>query len=261
MDFRNTPNVFERYADAYDACYQEKDYEGECDFLEEIFRRYSSDDVKRILDVGCGTGGHAIPLAHRGYQVLGIDRSPQMLAIARRKGQVPALSERLRFEVADAQNANLGETFDAVICMFAVLGYQTSNENLFATLRTAHKHLKSNGLLICDFWYGPGVLYQRPTERARIINDGQDRIIRLTRPTLDTQANIVNVSYHLFRLRGSQLIEETRETHRIRFFFRPEIDFFMTKAGLRLVHFCPFLELDHPVSEETWNVTAIAQAV
>jgi SAM-dependent methyltransferase len=261
LNFKNTSNLFDRYAGVYDALYREKDYEGECDFLEEIFRRYSAGDLKHLLDMGCGSGGHAIPLARRGYQVFGIDRSPQMIAIARRKGQTPELSERLRFEVADAQNAELGETFDAVICMFAVLSYQTSNENLLATLRTVRKHLKPEGLFICDFWYGPAVLYQRPTERAKIINDGQDRIIRLVRPTIDTQTNTVTVLYYLFRLRNNQLIEEAEETHVMRFLFQPEIEFFMAHAGLRLVHFCPFLEFDRCASEATWNVTAIAQII
>jgi len=60
---------FERYAEYYDLIYQDKDYEKEYDFIEEIFQNFSSNPVKTIFDGGCGTGGHAIPLAKRGYQI------------------------------------------------------------------------------------------------------------------------------------------------------------------------------------------------
>jgi len=61
------------YASAYDFLYQDKDYEKECDFIESIFVRYSG-NVKRVLDLGCGTGGHALILVRRGYHIVGVDR-------------------------------------------------------------------------------------------------------------------------------------------------------------------------------------------
>ena len=73
------------YADQYDLLYSDKDYEAECDLLEEVFRRYGTGPVQTILDLGCGTGSHALLLARRGYQVTGVDRSQEMLAQARQK--------------------------------------------------------------------------------------------------------------------------------------------------------------------------------
>jgi len=70
------------YADQYDFLYSDKDYDAECDLLEEVFRRYRDGNVRTILDLGCGTGNHAIRLARRGYEVTGVDRSPEMLAKA-----------------------------------------------------------------------------------------------------------------------------------------------------------------------------------
>lgn len=240
--------------------YKEKDYEAECDFLEELFRRYHGRGIKNILDLGCGTGGHALPLARRGYKVHGIDLSVTMTAIAKDKANVQGLSERIWFETGNIQNVNLGKKFDAVICMFAVLSYQTSNDELFATLQAVRKHLKPNGLFIGDFWYGPAVLKERPVERIITIHEGEDRIIRIAKPEIDTQKNIVSVSYHLLRLRGVQLVEETQELHQMRYLFKPEIMFFLAQAGIKLIDFCPFMRLDESVSEDTWNVTVVAQA-
>ena len=77
--------AFRSYGKYYDIIYADKDYEKECDFLEEIFRNYSKIIPKTILDGGCGTGGHAIPLAERGYEVTGIDLSEEMINIAKEK--------------------------------------------------------------------------------------------------------------------------------------------------------------------------------
>lgn len=211
--------------------------------------------------MGCGTGGHAIPLARRGYKVHGIDRSSEMTAIAKEKALAQGLSDRTRFETSDIQDVNLKNKFDAVICMFAVIGYQISNDELFAALQNVRKHLKPKGLFICDFWYGPAVLKQRPCEKIKILHEEEDRILRIARPEIDTQKNVVAVSYHLLRLRGIQLIEESQELHQMRYLFRPEMEFFLFQSGMKLLCFCPFLKPNEPVGEDTWNVTAVAQSV
>ena len=59
----------ERLVRIYDLIYEDKDYEGECNFVEEILQRFSPHPVETILDGGCGTGNHVIPLAERGYRV------------------------------------------------------------------------------------------------------------------------------------------------------------------------------------------------
>ena len=261
MDLNNPSEIFAKYAAAYDVLNTDKDYESECDFLGKVFQSYGRGEIRHILDLGCGTGGHAIPLARRGYKLFGIDRSPQMLADARKKAKAERLSEQLRFKTGNIQNLDLCESFDAVICMFNVLGYQTSNEALFATLRTVSKHLRPDGLFICDFWYGPAVLKQRPTDRVKIIQKGGDRIIRLCKPKIDIQTHIVNVFYHLLHLRENNLVEETEEKHSIRFIFKPEIEFLMSQVGLSLVHFCSFSRLDQNTGEGTWNVSVIARLI
>ena len=79
--------VFGRdYAAAYDDLYQDKDYVAECDLIERVFETYGQGPTRRVLDLGCGTGGHAVILAKRGYDVVGVDRSPEMLERARALG-------------------------------------------------------------------------------------------------------------------------------------------------------------------------------
>jgi SAM-dependent methyltransferase len=210
--------------------------------------------------MGCGTGGHAIPLTTRGYRVVGVDRSKEMVSRARAKAAHLAETRRPQFMVADIQTAALEGQFDAAICMFAVLGYQTTNQSVLATLRTARRHLKAGGVFVCDFWYGPAVLHQRPDDRVQEMRCGSGRIIRTARPKLDTEANTVAVGYHVLHLRGRSVVADIRETHTMRFFFKPEIEDFMAQSSLRLLEMRPFPNRDEPVSEKTWNVVASATA-
>lgn len=240
--------------------YRDKDYEAECDFLEEVFRRYASGTVQSILDLGCGTGGHALPLARRGYQVWGVDRSPQMIAIAREKARMPELATSVRFEVADIRTLELQRTFDAVISMFAVLSYQVSNETLLAALCSTRRHVVPGGIFICDFWYGPAVLTQRPRERVKIVQEGSERVIRITQPTLGTENNLVRVHFHIMRLHEKEVVEEADEEHILRYFFCPELEFFLEQTGFVVEHFCPFMQLDERLGVHTWNAAVIARA-
>lgn len=128
------------YAHTYDLLYQDRDYAAECDLLERVFQQYASQRVKTILDLGCGTGNHALLLAARGYSVVGVDRSEDMLGIARSKAKRQRLS--IAFHQGDVRQVDLGQTFDAVLMMFAVLGYQTENADVLAALRAARPHLR-----------------------------------------------------------------------------------------------------------------------
>ena len=111
--------------------------------------------VKTILDIGCGTGNHSIPLARRGYQVTGVDLSENMLAHAREKARSSNAPPSLAFVQGDARIVDLNQKFDAVLMMFAVLGYQLTNEDVLAALNNVRKHLIPGGLFIFDVWYGP----------------------------------------------------------------------------------------------------------
>src|SRR5207237_10911981 len=130
---------------------------------------------------GRGSGGRAVPLARRGYEVVGVDRSLDMLERAR------AQDSPARFELGDIGDLNLGETFDAALMMFAVLGYQVGNSDVQAALATARRHLRPSGLLVGDVWYGPAVLAQRPAERIKVVETSRRQLIRVASRELDTR--------------------------------------------------------------------------
>jgi SAM-dependent methyltransferase len=249
------------YADAYNSLYADKDYSAECDLIERLFEQYSESDVSSVLDLGCGTGCHALPLSRNGYEVVGVDRAATMLASAEKSvAAADVASSRVRFEKGDIRSINLGRTFDAALMMFAVLGYQIENEDILAALRTARRHLRVGGLLILDYWYGPAVLRERPSDRVKIIQTESGRILRTASGALDTSRHTCAVRFHLWQLRDDRLIAETEETHMMRFFFPQELKFFLDCSGLRLLRLGAFPDVDKDPDETTWSSLAVACA-
>ena len=76
-----------------------------------------------------------------------------------------------------------------------------------------------------------------------------------------TQTSSVAVHYHVFQIYNNAIIEESKETHNMRYFFQSEMAFFMRTAGLELIHICEFMNPNKAVSQETWNVTVVARRV
>jgi len=248
--------VFETYSQYYDLFYQEKDYQAEVDFLQKVAAFAPG---MSILDLGCGTGGHVLPLAMRGFRVTGVDMSEGMIMQAQRKAA--EINIEVQFHLGDIRSLQLGKTFDGVISMFAVMGYQISNDDFYSVMRTARKHLNIGGWFVFDAWFGPTVIRERPETRVREILDGVERVIRIASPEFDPLANTVTVHYTVIRLAGSRVVDETHESHPMRFFFAPEVAFFAHQAGFEVQKICPFLNADQIPDEKDWNVTWVLRAV
>jgi len=242
------------YADAYDHLYRDKDYNLECNFIEEVFRRYDC-RPRTILDLGCGTGGHSIILAEKGFDVTGVDRSADMLNIARRKARESGAE--VEFIEGDLRNIVIGRKFDAVISMFAVMGYQISNADVAAFCKQAGDVLVPGGIFLFDCWHGPAVLHERPGPRTKEVEteDGR-KITRITESELDITEHIVRVHFRMQEISKGGLIETT-ETHSMRYFFPKELENYMERAGFKRTDFYPFPDLNGKLSERDWNMTVV----
>jgi SAM-dependent methyltransferase len=245
------------YAGSYDALYEEKDYAGEVDAIDGAIRRDGRPDARTILDLGCGTGRHAILLVQRGYDVVGVDRSPAMLAIARQRAATAG--REIEFLEGDVRSVDLGRTFDAVLLMFAVLGYQLTDEDVARTIETVARHLRPGGLLLFDVWYGPAVETEGPTERTKVVQDGSRRIERNAVGVLDPRRNTCTVRYTL-RITGNEQPTETSEEHTVRYFFESDLRTQLERAGLSLIKISAFPDVERPADATSWNAFAVARA-
>jgi SAM-dependent methyltransferase len=249
------------YADVYDVLYHDKDYAAECDVIERIFKTYGNGPIHNVLDLGCGTGNHAIPLAQRGYEVVGIDRSADMLVYAQKKVTNLLSNKRVVFHTGDIRHVDLRRCFDVALMMFAVLGYQLENADVLSALKTARRHLHRGGILIFDVWYGPAVLQQRLSQRVRVIPTIEGQILRVASGELDIRHHIGTVHYHVWRLEGGRLVAETEENHQMRYFFPLELDLFLESSGFALIRLGAFPAFAEEPDETTWNILGVARAI
>jgi 2-polyprenyl-3-methyl-5-hydroxy-6-metoxy-1,4-benzoquinol methylase len=136
--------LYENYAYKYDKeCFVQGTV-GECDFIEGEINR---DKSLKIIDIGCGTGRHAIELTKRGYNVTGVDLSEDQIKRAREKAQEVGVT--IDFQIQDARNLSFDGEFDlAIMLCEGGFSLMETDEMNFEILKNATKALKSKGKLI-----------------------------------------------------------------------------------------------------------------
>ena len=253
-------SIFAKSAHYYDAFYETKDYVAEANYVRGILEQYAP-SARSILDLGCGTGRHGCLLAENGYRVVGIDRSQEMLARAETlRSSAPAhVRDRLTFRQGDVRDFRMDQAVDAVISLFHVMSYQISNDDVNRAIATAKAHLKIGGLFIFDCWYGPGVLQDPPATRIKRADDHSIRVWRIAEPDLLVHENAVDVNFR-FLVADSQAgtLQEFDETHRMRYFFKPEVTHFLKANGLAPVLCFEWLKREPPTNR-SWNVVFAAK--
>lgn len=132
----------------YDSFMCDIDYGAWCDFYQECFRRFSNVDVEKIVDIGCGTGSITVPMAQRGYKLIGIDLSEEMLALAAKKAEDAGTD--IRFLGSDMRSFNLGLKADAAICSFDCVNYLLKLGDVEAALWHAHENMEKGAVLVFD---------------------------------------------------------------------------------------------------------------
>lgn len=251
--------VFDHYAHYYDLLYRDKDYATETAYVASHIQIIKP-NASTILELGCGTGAHAECFARLGFTVVGIDMSPKMLSQAEtRKAGLPAeIAARLTFIQGDVRTLRSQERYDAVVSLFHVMSYQTTNSDLEATFATAASHLSNGGVFLCDFWYGPAVLTQKPNTRVKRFENDAVKITRIAEPVTYINENLVDVNYSIFiEEKLTSKITQQHETHRMRYLFLPEL-LFMTCHSKCWSNFNSFAWLKSvPLSIEDWSGFAI----
>jgi ubiquinone/menaquinone biosynthesis C-methylase UbiE len=222
-------NVFDRIAEYYDILHEDVDYAAECTLLEKVVAGVLRRQPATVLDLGCGTGNHALILAERGLRVTGVDSSAGMLRVARAK----ARSRRNpTFVRADMRRFDLGRTFDAAICMDGAYTHLLTERDLLAHLRTVRRHLSPGGVYVFEFAQalkaeteGPGWIY----------HEGPPRIVWLYDLAFDRRRRLVTAKDRFFAFDGDHVRRTFVGTYSTRVTSVPALRRLLARAGMRLV--------------------------
>ena len=140
--------AYENLAGCYDQFTRDVDYVRWADYLERHFAR-SALPIHTVLDLACGTGSLTLELARRGYEMIGVDQSEEMLAQAaekcRQASEIPPL-----FLHQSMDKLDLYGTFDACVCCLDSVNYVTSPQKLERAFQRVHTFLMPGGLFVFD---------------------------------------------------------------------------------------------------------------
>lgn len=214
--------IFDAYAEYYDLVYDDKDYDLEVAYVLSLLKAQGITSG-RILELGCGTGRHAMLLAKAGFHVTGIDKSALMIEEAQRKIPIQ-LEGQLDFVVTDICSHRSETTYDAVIALFHVASYLTEDEEQDYLFGIADRQLKDGGVLLFDYWHGPGVLNDLPSVRVKRVVNARTQVFRISEPEIDHIRNTVDVKFSIFVTnRAANTTSILAETHKMRYLFVNEI--------------------------------------
>lgn len=254
--------TFQAYARYYDLLYRDKPYSAEAKYVVELARRNGC-TVDSLLELGVGTGGHAVHFLDLAQRVDGVDLSAEMLVVAeaRRRALPQTSADRLSLHHGDVRDVRLNRRFSLVVSMFHVMSYQCTNEHIMAAFRTARAHLDGGGLFIFDLWHGPGVLTEPPAVRVRRFRDEETEVERIAEPALRSRENIVDVNYAIrVTDRRSGAMDLMVEKHEMRYFFEPEIRHMLSLASMEHVETVSWLAHEPPTLRD-WTAAVVARAV
>ncbi len=137
-------NVFAAY---YDALTDDVDYASRAAYLRELFTRFGMPDGT-LLDLACGTGSMTLEMAKLGYDMIGVDASPDMLCAAQQKAL--QAGEDVLFLCQPMQKLDLFGTVRGTICTLDSLNHLTREQDVRETIRLVSLFTEPNGVFLFD---------------------------------------------------------------------------------------------------------------
>ncbi|MBQ7380620.1 MAG: methyltransferase domain-containing protein [Clostridia bacterium] len=133
-------------AEIYDRLNAEIDYGAWADFIEKNFERYLAEKPSLLLDLACGTGSMTVALSERGYDMIGVDGSEEMLSVAYER----SAGKNILYLLQDMRRFELYGTVGAVTSCLDSLNYLTGDGDLKECFSTVHNYLEPDGLFLFD---------------------------------------------------------------------------------------------------------------
>ena len=175
---------------------------------------------RRILDLPCGQGRHAIELASRGYDVTGADLSPYLLSVAEERGRASGV--RVRWLSSDMRRPIAGETFDLVLNLFTSLGYFADEADDREVVRSASTMLAPGGRFVLELTNGERIMAH--FQEREWFTVGQAAVVE--RRSLDRSVRRMVVERTV-----TTPDEEDVSLHALRLYARRDVDEMLRAAG------------------------------
>lgn len=218
-------NSYQFLAGCYDALTYDVAYADWADYIEKHFQKRGLPG-STVLDLACGTGTMTAILTERGYELIAVDGSPDMLAEAREKAE--GLSgEPPVFLNQDMPELDLYGTVDAAVCCLDSLNYLTSPRDVQRTFRRLHLFIAPGGLLVFDI---NSAAKLRALDGQVFLDETED-VYCVWRTEFEKRSKICAYWMDIFTRRGDGTWNRDAEEHRQRAYEVDELRQWLMEAG------------------------------
>lgn len=214
---------YQSLAASYDALTGDVGYEQRAAFLQRLFAR-AERKVTRVLDLACGTGSITLLLSRAGYELVGVDASPDMLAQARAKfdDRPPLLL------CQPMQRLSLGsEGVDAAVCCLDSINYLTRPQDVQSTFRRVYESLNEGGVFVFDVHS----VQKMAALDGQVWLDETDDVYCVWRTEFRPRAGMLDYWVDLFTRGGTGTWRRSMEEHHQRAYPVDELCAWLHEAG------------------------------
>ncbi len=220
--------AYQSFARVYDLFMDDVDYGTWSRFLTEKLKKYGIRDGL-VLDLGCGTGKMTELLSAAGYDMIGVDGSPDMLEEAQEKKLESGRD--ILYLLQDMREFELYGTVRAVVSCCDSLNYILEREELLQVFRLVNNYLDQGGLFCFDF--STEEKYRQIGEDT--IADSREEGSFIWENYYDPEEKINEYDLTFFLREESGLYRKFEETHYQRAYTLPEIKELLEGAGLKFL--------------------------
>lgn len=245
----------------YDKINSNVDYSAWADFFEKCFDKFLKERPELVLDLACGTGSMTFELARRGYDMIGVDGSYDMLNEAYDRKFDLELPRDVLFLLQDMREFELYGTVGAVTCCLDSLNYLTEDGDLEKCLSLVHNYLDPDGLFLFDVntphkfenVYGSNsYVYEE--------DDCGEGNFCVWQNAYDKESRLCDFSLTVFEKNEDGTYSRRDELQTERCYSKAEIEKALEKTGFEVIGFYSDFEFNPACdTDERWYVVARAK--
>lgn len=249
------------------------------DFIEDLdfWVGLAKDSGGPVLELGCGSGRVTQQIARAGINMVGLDNSESMLALARAKlNRKPELAARATLVHGDMANFDLttqppshptNQLFSLIICPFNTFMHLTTTAGQLALLTCSRRHLDPGGLLALDLTSPAPAYLDRPSgdesltlERTFRDDENDLTIQQFAATRVDRTAQIAHILWQYDALAADGAVKRTLVPLALRYTFPAEMSLLLERTGFRLAHLYGGYD-ESPLTDESGRMIVVAEAV
>lgn len=236
-------SAYEAFASVYDIFMEQVEYDQWLHHIHAVWERFGL-QPQTVIDLGCGTGSIALPLAKEGYAVTGVDFSAEMLTEADHKAMAEGVS--IRFACQDMTELDLGEQADCILSLCDSMNYLTEDGQLADAFQSIARHLKKDGLFLFDM----NTEYKfKEILGQNVFGSAEEAAAYIWENDYDEEEKINEYYVSFFIERKDGLYERIEEYHYERAFSTEEVRAGLEAAGMELLAVWDGYSFDAPREE------------